>query len=164
MIIDLTHNGVLNPTLSRIMTEISDEIRDSYTRYVEKLAEANRLQGLEWLVGVTCRNIGSTDVFVIFSRIQLLLYVLEIGLTVTEILVDSRSTKDLVEQIIKKHGIRPNVRYRRKDRYCSIVVLRNVLISTYLAVIKQLAKKLSGSVSLPVDDIVAYASKPFDHV
>ena len=154
MVIDLTHNGILNPKLSKIMASNFDEICDSYTKYVERLASANKLRGLEWLVGVSCRNVGSTDVFVMFSRVQLLLYVLASGLAVTEILVDTRGMRDLVQQVARQHGISPNIRYDRKDRFVGAIVFRNVLISVYLAVIKKVASKLSGSVSFPVGDIV----------
>ena len=101
--IDLRSGWQLSIDFAKEASHVESYVRDEYTDYVGVLAELNGLEGLDWLVSVTCRNPFQTSVFDKFCKLRLLDRCLAQGVKIETIVVDDEGMFNAAFALCAKH-------------------------------------------------------------
>ena len=87
--LDLSYGGRLTVAQSKKLTDLESVVRAEYTEFVGDLTTINKISGVSWLLGVTCRDPFGSRVLELLLRLALLEYYLRIDEPPSEVHVQN---------------------------------------------------------------------------
>ena len=91
MKINFSKDNKLTISQTKKINEIEPLVREEYENYIGLLAEENSLEGIDWLLDVTCRNTFSSNLHKRMCHLALIEEIISCGESIEEIVVDDFS-------------------------------------------------------------------------
>ena len=153
MKLDLRINGRLSVECACEITRLEPLVRKEYNDYIGALVKENKVEGLTWLMRVTCRNTYMSFIHAKLCRLALLQKLLEDGFSFEMIVVD-KSIKSIVNQILKKyrHNTKCIILFGGKRRWYPLL-LSNLTKSIYRIISLWLWPKILSNKKKPTGPI-----------
>jgi len=154
MKINFSKDSKLTISQTKKINEIEPLVRGEYENYIGLLAEKNSLEGIDWLLDVTCRNTFSSNLHKRMCHLALIEEIISSGESIEEIVVDDFSMEKVIKDYLDQKGIKCKV--QSKSLNIGIIsLLYNIFVSSYLALnqwvwpkIIRRSKRPSGQVVL----------------
>ena len=127
MILDLSINGKLELNEALLLNQITEENRKAYIDFIAKLSEPHNLNLDWWADEPVGRNTLTDPLFYYICRIELLKKIIQSKKNIDEIIIDSKSLKKIVKNILKSENLNSKITF--KSTY--INKLKNFLRSIY---------------------------------
>jgi len=107
--LDLRPEGELSVEDSKAITKIELSLRNEYTHFIGDLVQLNKVNGLQWLLKVTCRNTYDSVIYDSMARIALLDYNLKNGASYSTILVKNLFLSEVVAQLLDRYNSKSKI-------------------------------------------------------
>jgi len=152
--VDLRRSGILSVDDSILIDSIEVKVREEYNDYIGAFIEENKLSGVDLLLTASCRNTIVSGLHDTFCRVALLDERLKRNECPRQIRVDDAVTANLINQLLKKHGVNDvAVEQEATGKNLAYLLFKNFVKSVYTLAsswfwprLFRLKKKPKGSV------------------
>ena len=153
MKINFSKDNKLTISQTKKINEIEPMVREEYENFIGLLAEKNSLEGIDWLLEVTCRNTFSSNLHQRMCHLALIEEILSSGESIEEIVVDDFSMEKVIKDYLDHKGIKCKVRSKRQN-IGIITLLYNIIVSSYLSLNQWLWPKIIRRSKRPSGQVV----------
>lgn len=154
MEIDLRKNGRLSIENAREITRLEPIVRLEYNKFIGDLAESNKLEGIEWLTRVVCRNTYISMIHDRMCRLALLESLLQDNKPLKSIKVDDPAMGKAVTRVLAKYNKKASVEIQGASRINRFQLAQNLIKTVYFSLILWLLPKLSYGRNKPNEPII----------
>jgi hypothetical protein len=107
--LDLRKDGKLSVENAKIITAIQQGVQQEYTDFIGNLIKANKVEDLQWLMQVTCRNTYISKIYDLMCRLSLLECLLKDGKNISCIYIDSPAIEYPVIELLERYNSKTKI-------------------------------------------------------
>jgi len=129
--LDFRKERELSLSDSRVLNEISEKVLDEYNNYIESLMVENNLHGVYLLNQVSCRNTYRSSLYLKMCLLSLLIYKLDKGDKISEILIDEESFLSPLNDILSNYNVSTRIKVSRGRMFSLVLFFKRIIVNMY---------------------------------
>lgn len=129
--LDLRRSGKLSIENAKLITAIQQSVQQEYTDFIGNLIKANKIDGLQWLMPITCRNTYVSNVYDFMCRLSLLECLLKDGVKFSCIYIDSPAIEYPVVELLERYNSNAKIYITECKGNTKFFLIRNLVKNLY---------------------------------